>query len=242
MTGKTTKGKTTKGKTRSKPAAKRQAGSTGSRSPGRPPRLSREDIINASLELLDEDSVEKFTLAKVAARLDTVSMALYNYFDSREALLCAVADKICMDFKMPRSRANQPWQKKLRTWLDAVRQLAEQHPIILKISGVDGQTTAGWLRVTLTVSRTLHEQGMREKELAVNSYLFCSQAIALIMFESMGAEFHSSLSLSHLDELEPDEQDFLLELRPHHIKLTTDEILETGFQQMIEELELKLRH
>lgn len=216
----------------------REAGAT--RSPGRPPRLSREDIITASMELLDEDSIEKFTLARVAQRLDTVSMALYNYFDSREALLCAVADKICMDFKMPRARANQTWQNRLRAWLDAVRSLAEQHPIILRISGVDGQTTSGWLRVTLTVSRTLHEQGMRGKELAVNSYLFCSQAIALIMFESMGADFHSAFSLSHLDELEPDEQDFLLELRPYHTKLTSNEILNTGFQHMIEELELKL--
>ncbi len=213
---------------------------TGPKSRGRPPRLSREDIINASLQLLEEESLEEFTLAKVAKRLDTVSMALYNYFDSREALLCALADKICMDFRMPRIRANQPWQKKLRAWLNAVRRLADQYPIILKISGVDGQTTAGWLRVTLTVSRTLFDEGMRGKELAINSYLFCSQAIALIMFETMGAEFHSSLSLGHLDELDPSEQEFLLELRPYHVKLTTDEILKTGFEQMIDELELKL--
>ena len=214
--------------------------STSSRSRGRPPRLSREDIINASLQLLEAESLEAFTLAKVANRLNTVSMALYNYFDSREALLCAVADKICMDFRMPRTSTNQPWQKKLHAWLSAVRRLAEKHPIILKISGVDGQTTAGWLRVTLAVSRTLYDEGMRGKELAINSYLFCSQAIALIMFETVGAEFHSSLSLGHLDELDPAEQEFLRALRPFHIKLTTDEILKAGFQQMIDELELKL--
>jgi len=231
-------GRTAKGKTRS---ATRGGRAAGSRSPGRPPRLSREDIITTSLQLLDEGSLEEFTLAKVAQRLDTVSMALYNYFDSREALLCAVADRICLDFRMPRARVGEPWQKRLRTWLNAVRKLAERHPIILRISGVDGQTTAGWLRVTLTVSRTLHAQGMRGEQLALNSYLFCSQAIALIMFESMGADFHSSLSLGHLDELEPDEQEFLLALRPYHSRLTTEKILRVGFQQLIEELELKLR-
>lgn len=221
---------------------KRKTAPKSGRGRGRPPRISREDILAASMQLLDEEPLESFTLAQVAKRLDTVSMALYNYFDSREALLCAVADRICMDFRLPRKRANQTWQNRLRAWLNAVRKLAEDHPIILKISGVDGKTTAGWLRVTLTVSRTLHDQGMRGRDLAINSYLFCSQAMALIMFETMGADFHSNLSLSHLDELEPDEQDFLLALRPYHSKLTTNDILEAGFQQMIDELELKLQN
>jgi hypothetical protein len=90
------------------------------------------------------------------------------------------------------------------------------------------------------VSHTLHEEGMRGKQLAINSYHFCSQVVALLMFESVGANFHSSISLSHLDELEKEEQDFLLELRPYHASLTSDEILEKGFSQMLRELELEL--
>jgi AcrR family transcriptional regulator len=229
-----------KKKTTTAPAGKKKAKATGARKPGRPARLSREDIIAISVALLEEEPVENFTLARVAKKLDTVSMALYNYFDSREALLCAVADHICMGFAMPRSRGRQSWQNRLRAWLNAVRDLAEQHPVILKVLGVDGQTTAGWLRVTLTVCHTLHEEGMRGKQLAINSYHFCSQAVALLMFESMGANFHSSMSLSHLDELEPEEQNFLLELRPYHASLTTDEILAKGFNQMLRELELEL--
>ena len=221
-------------------AGKTKPEATAARKPGRPPRLSREDIIATSVALLEKEPVENFTLARVAKELDTVSMALYNYFDSREALLCAVADHICLGFAMPRSRGRQSWQTRLRAWLEAVRSLAEQHPVILKVLGVDGQTTAGWLRVSLTVSRTLHEEGMRGKQLAINSYHFCSQVVALLMFESMGANFHSSISLSHLDELEKEEQDFLLELRPYHASLTTDEILEKGFSQMLRELEVEL--
>ncbi|MCP5165348.1 MAG: TetR/AcrR family transcriptional regulator [Pseudomonadales bacterium] len=214
---------------------------TVSRGVGRPARLSRAAILAASIELLEEEPVENFTLSRVAKRLDTVSMALYNYFDSREALLCAVADEICMGFKLRRPRAGQAWQRTLRNWLEDVRKLAERHPVILKILGVDGQTTAGWLRVSLTVSRTLYGEGMRGKELAVTSYLFCSQAVALIWFESVGASFHSALSLNHIEELGTDEQDFLLEnLRPYHTKLTSDDILNTGFNELIEGLERKL--
>ncbi len=214
--------------------------SSGARGAGRPARLSREAILNASIELLEADSAEAFTLARVARKLDTVSMALYNYFPSREALLNAVADDVCMRFKMPRVRSDQPWQKKLHAWLKALRALAEQHPVILQVMGVDGQTTAGWLRVSLHVSRTLHHEGLRGRDLALHSYLFCSQAIALVMFEHVGSDFHSALSLSHIEELDPDEQEFLLQLRPHHIALSTDDVLDEGFEQIIRALEQKL--
>lgn len=212
-----------------------------SRGVGRPARLSREAILAASIALLEEEPVENFTLARVAKRLDTVSMALYNYFNSREALLCAVADEICMGFKLRRPRAGQSWQKKLRGWLEDVHKLADRHPVILKVLGVDGQTTAGWLRVTVTVTRTLYDEGMRGKELAVTSYLFCSQAVALIMFESMGASFHSALSLNHIEELGAAEQEFVLDkLRPFHSRLTSDDILDAGFNELIEGLERKM--
>lgn len=235
MTKKTSVGKKAKQKISTK-----KASATGKRGLGRPARLSREAILAASIELLESESADTFTLARVARKLDTVSMALYNYFPSREALLNAVADDVCMRFKMPRPRAGQSWQKRLRAWLDGVRTLAEQHPVILQVLGVDGQTTAGWLRVSLTVSRTLYNEGMRGKELALNTYLFCSHAVALVMFENVGASFHSTLSLSHMEELEPDEQNFLLELRPFHIQLSRNDVLEAGFDQLINMLEIEL--
>ncbi|MCB1688842.1 MAG: TetR/AcrR family transcriptional regulator [Halioglobus sp.] len=232
----------TTGKSKS-PRAKTKTGAakkSGGRSVGRPARLSREAILAASVELLESESADAFTLARVARKLDTVSMALYNYFPSREALLNAVADDVCMRFEMPRTRANQSWQKKLLGWLNGVRKLAEQHPVVLQVMGVDGQTTAGWLRVSLTVSRTLHAEGLRGKDLALHSYVFCNQAISLLISEHVGASFHSSLSLAQLDQLEPEEQDFLLDLRPFHTQLTTSDVLDEGFRQLISALEVKL--
>ena len=226
---KPTKKKSAKPTAKAKPNVKVR----GARGAGRPARLSREAILAASIELLESESAEAFTLARVARKLDTVSMALYNYFPSREALINAVADDVCMRFAMPRIPAGQPWQKKLHAWLKGLRALAEQHPVVLQVMGVDGQTTAGWLRVSMNVSRTLYDEGLRGRDLALHSYLFCSQAIALVMFEHVGASFHSSLSLSHIEELEPEEQDFLLELRPFHIQLSTDDVLDEGFQQLI---------
>jgi AcrR family transcriptional regulator len=209
---------------------------------GRPARLSREAILEKSIQLLDQYPypVESFTLARVAEELDTVSMALYNYFPSREALLSAVADHICMQFKMPPPTLDQTWQETLRTWLWTFKKHAERYPVIFKVMGVDGQTSAGWLRISMTVGKTLQAQGMRDKELAVNSWLFCSTAIALVLYELTQNTFRSPISLSHLEELEPHEQEFFLMLRPHHTQISSGELLEEGFNQLITILELKL--
>lgn len=209
-------------------------------SPGRPARLSREMILEKSMELLVEHSVEGFTLARVADALDTVSMALYNYFPSREALLNAVADHICKQFRMPKAKAGQAWQDTLRAWLWAVKKHAEKNPVIFKVMGVDGRTSAGWLSITHTVGKTLHEQGLRDRELAAAVWLFCSQAIGLLLSEYGQGSFRSSLSLSQLEQLGPEQQAFFLELRSYHVPLTTEELLEEGFNDLIANLERKL--
>ena len=209
-------------------------------SPGRPARLSREMILEKSVELLAEHSIEGFTLARVADALDTVSMALYNYFPSREALLNAVADHICKQFRMPKAKPGQSWQDTLRAWLWAVKKHAEKNPVIFKIMGVDGRTSAGWLSITYTVGKTLHDQGLRGRELAAAVWLFCSQAIGLLLSEYGQGSFRTSISLSHVEQLGPEQQAFFLELRSYHIPLTTEELLEEGFNDLIAGLERKI--
>ncbi|HSB97139.1 MAG TPA: TetR/AcrR family transcriptional regulator [Spongiibacteraceae bacterium] len=211
------------------------------RSSGRPPRLSKAAIIETSIQLLDRGSADTFTLAQVAEELDTVSMALYNYFPSREALLGAVADRICMQFKMPKAKARQTWQDTLRAWLWTFKKHAERYPVIFKVLGIDGQTSAGWLRISMTVGKTLQEQGMEGKELALNAWLFCAHAVSLVMYELTDNAFRSPLSLSNLEALEPHEQQFFSMLRPFHIQISSSDALEEGFNQLILGLEFKLK-
>jgi len=209
-------------------------------SPGRPARLSREMILEKSVEVLAVHSTEGFTLARVADSLDTVSMALYNYFPSREALLAAVADHVCKQFRMPKAKAGQGWQDTLRAWLWAVKKHAEQNPVIFKVMGVDGRTSVGWLSITYTVGKTLHEQGLRGRELAASVWLFCAQAIGLLMGEYGQGNFRASLPLSYLEQLKPEQQEFFLQLRGYQAPLSSEELLEQGFNDLIANLERKL--
>ncbi|MBP6382022.1 MAG: hypothetical protein KBG29_02935 [Pseudomonadales bacterium] len=48
--------------------------------------------------------------------------------------------------------------------------------MIFNISGVDRKTSAGWLRITRFVGITLYQLGFRDKDLALNKWLFCCHA------------------------------------------------------------------
>ena len=207
---------------------------------GRPPRLSPEMIIEASIALLREVSAEGFTLARVADRLATVSMALYNYFPSREALLAEVANHISKQFQMPKPKPGQNWKKTLRDWLWTLLELGQKYPVIFKISGVDGKTSAGWLRITLVPGRILEDLGFTGKDLALANWLLCMQAHALIQAEVTDAGFHSGVSLSRLEELEASEQSHFLSLRPFQAQISASDIMEQGFLDIVATIERKM--
>lgn len=194
-------------------------------------------IIGASLDLLAKQSVDEFTLAQVAKKLNTVSMALYNYFPSREALLAEVSNHIGKQFTMPPAKVGQDWKKTLRDWLWTLRELGETCPVIFKIAGIDGKTTAGWLRITRMV---MHDLGLRGKDLALTTWLFCLQAHALVTAEITDSGFHSPVSFARLEELEPEEQNHFLMLRPFHSQLTGSDVMEAGFIDLVANIERKL--
>ena len=54
-------------------------------------RSSREDILAATLELMDSDGAESVTMRQVAAAARITPMAIYKHFPNRDALLVAAA-------------------------------------------------------------------------------------------------------------------------------------------------------
>jgi AcrR family transcriptional regulator len=81
------------------------------RSPGRPPRLSRESILEAGLALLERAPDEPLTVARIAAEVDAVPAALYRHFENLDELLDGVLGKVlgAVDLEI-RPRASWPEQ------------------------------------------------------------------------------------------------------------------------------------
>jgi len=205
---------------------------------GRPARISREAIIQKSLEILDETSVEDFMIKTVAQELSTVSMAIYNYFGSREELLMAVADEVCLLFKPPRPK--ETWQETLLAWLWAIKKHADLFPVMLKIIGINGHTSSGWIKITAPVTLLLYERlGLRDKPLALATYLFVSTAATMIHLVSESS-YRKAMPSTQLEGLDLDEQQLMVLKKTPLDKLKEKEILDTLFAQLLKGIEVFL--
>lgn len=68
---------------------------------GRPPRLSRAQIVAAARELIAANGVESLTMRRLATELNATPMALYRHVRDREELLLLLLDDIAADMLRP---------------------------------------------------------------------------------------------------------------------------------------------
>ncbi|TDD64757.1 TetR/AcrR family transcriptional regulator [Actinomadura rubrisoli] len=59
---------------------------------GRPPRISREEIVEAARRLVDEEGVAKLTMRRLATQVGSTPMALYHHVRDKEELLVLLLD------------------------------------------------------------------------------------------------------------------------------------------------------
>jgi AcrR family transcriptional regulator len=220
--------------------AKSKAPAAAKRKPGRPARISRENIIDKTMEMLATCDVDDFKIKSLAEELNTVSMAIYNYFSSREELLEVVADEVCLLFKLPKSKPGDSWQVRLLAWLWAFKKHADRYPVIHNVINIEGHMAAGWFRVTTPVTQILHEVGLRDKKLALVSYLFVCSAVSMIGIESTSAVLRKPAAFTHFERLNIEEQQLMMSIRPHMATITEKEVFDTFFAQLIHGIEVLL--
>jgi TetR/AcrR family tetracycline transcriptional repressor len=90
--------------------------------------ISREAAIRTTLELIDEEGYENFSLAKLAQRMGVRSPSLYYYFSGRSEILEEAARELLMEVRVPPDYPVEEW----REWfIDLCRdtyQLIMRHP------------------------------------------------------------------------------------------------------------------
>ncbi|MFJ6016558.1 TetR/AcrR family transcriptional regulator [Streptomyces sp. NPDC092952] len=62
------------------------------RSPGRPPRLSREEVIGTARRIVTEEGVDQLTMRRLATEVGSTPMALYHHVRNKEELLVLLLD------------------------------------------------------------------------------------------------------------------------------------------------------
>ena len=68
---------------------------------GRPPRLSRKQVVTAAREIAAREGVENLSMRRLGDAVGVMPNALYTYLADKAAILDAVLDDLLGDIKRP---------------------------------------------------------------------------------------------------------------------------------------------
>jgi TetR/AcrR family tetracycline transcriptional repressor len=91
-------------------------------------------IIDAALAMLDEAGLPGLNLRALAKRLGVSPMALYGYFEDKDALLDAVA-AAALVASLPENRGGEAWDAQLGAALRAMHAVLLAHPGLGELIG-----------------------------------------------------------------------------------------------------------
>ena len=106
---------------------------------GRPPRFSREQIVEAVADMLLADPAGPLTIARAADAVGAKPMSLYRHFADRDDLVAAVTAHVFADTR-PALDDGRRWQERISTWMRAVSLPRFATPI--RISTSSGEALA----------------------------------------------------------------------------------------------------
>ena len=151
---------------------------------GRPPRLSREHVVESVLDLIDREPAEAVTIARIAAEIDASPAALYRHFENLDDLLDSVVAGVLVDVDVDRD-VNAPWERQLEDWMRALRAQLLRVPAVLTLIGRTGRTSPAWLNASSVLIGILERAGLDAAPLAVTYLWILETTTGLVLQEAV---------------------------------------------------------
>jgi AcrR family transcriptional regulator len=139
------------------------------RRPGPPPRFSRDQLVDAAIEIVDDEGFGSLSLRAVARHLGVTPMALYTYVRSSDELVTLVVDRL-VEVKARGLDLPTDWKGALRTFARNLRELMSEHPAMLRAYAEGVVNSPEAIRVADSVLACLVGDGLTPGE-ATEVYL-----------------------------------------------------------------------
>jgi AcrR family transcriptional regulator len=94
--------------------------------------LTREQVLDAALRLVDAEGVEALSMRRLGAALDRDPMRLYRFAASKDELLDGVVELVLSELRVPAAPGGD-WAEVLRRTGRAFRELALAHPHVVPL-------------------------------------------------------------------------------------------------------------
>jgi AcrR family transcriptional regulator len=122
--------------------------------------LSREAIVGAAVELLRTEGLERLTMRRLAASLDTGAGSLYVYFRNVEHLYAALLDELLGEVDLSPGEPGERWDDRLAAVLGSYTKVLYDNPSIARMSIFTRSTGPNTLRLIDTLLALLVQGGV----------------------------------------------------------------------------------
>jgi AcrR family transcriptional regulator len=130
---------------------------------GRPQVSSRDALVEAGLELIDERGATALSMRGIAARLGISAMTPYNYFADKAELREAITEHGLAALAHD-TRSQKAWDRELEDAMQGLRAALTRHPGILELLLDRSTQTMGGFRRELI--EMLQNAGFSERDAA----------------------------------------------------------------------------
>ena len=189
------------------------ARSAGAVAKGRPPRMHREQMVEAISEALCREPDVPLTMARAAQAAGCSPMSIYRYFGDRDDLVDALTRHM---MRTSRSRVDEhaPWQERVRAWMVTVYEQSLQYPQLFELAA-SGQSPA-WIPESVFLARILRQAGLHEEDaLADAVFLIGTTSLGQAMVRAAHRDLPLPSLYSVVAQLSPEDAQEAATLVPH---------------------------
>jgi AcrR family transcriptional regulator len=181
---------------------------------GRPARLSCEQIVDAAVAAIERDPAASLTIKSVADAAGAAPMALYRYFEDREALLQAAADRVLTSTDEIPVQGDS-WPEQLAEWMRGSQERLQRYPVLLPFMTATQRPTS--LAMLTRLARILAPAGLPPERLALAILLTGSNVVGHAMYETRRRPVPEMVAAmkSELDGLPTEAQAVVAPILPH---------------------------
>ncbi|MFG2953710.1 TetR/AcrR family transcriptional regulator [Streptomyces sp. NPDC048291] len=158
------------------------AGTSGGRRRGS--TLTREQIIEAAVEISTAEGPAKVSFRSLGARLGVVATALYRHFRDKDELMLALADQIFVEMT-DRFTPSGDWAADLHRIAQLGREVGRRHAVTLAWLGYRNTGGPGDQGIALAILRLLLDAGLTQEQALFHYELFTDTMMGLHTVDAM---------------------------------------------------------
>jgi len=209
------------------------------------PQVTRQRIVQAALEVLEEDGFDGLTMRRLAERLGIRAASLYNHVSDKDELLALMADAICSE--IPDLDHAKPWRRQLETMARQVRRALTAHRDGARVLAATPPVGPHRFRLIEQLLYTLQSAGFASAIIADAAFVMNSYVVGFVLDETLGQPRDAALAKRRREEgrrwfksLPNNKYPTLIALADELIDSPADRRFELGMRALLDGFELRL--